>query len=94
MQEEHIIIFKDDCFHCQFALPELRVVLRTDSGGLFEGINGPSWPAAVAEFHRQPRNTQLNQNRKRSGRSSKKTETHQMNFSHYNYQLLMEKAYT
>lgn len=37
----------DERFHCQFALPELGVVLRTDSGEFCQKMNGLGWPAAV-----------------------------------------------
>lgn len=75
MYARETFFLRDEHFHFQFALPELRVVLRTDSGKLFQGMNDLSWPVSeLLKFGCQPRKAQFNQNRKCSGRSSKKTE--------------------
>lgn len=46
MKQNIYFISKDEHLQCLASLPELKVVLRTHSGELFEGMNGPCRPAA------------------------------------------------
>lgn len=77
----YYFIFKaDERLHCQFALPEVQVVMRTDSGELFHGDEYLGLDRQLIQSLAKSQKTQLNQNRKLSGRSSKKPKTHQTNF--------------
>lgn len=70
---------QDERFSCQPVLPEVWVVMRTYSGELFQGMNSLGWTDCWCRVWPEA-NIHTYQNRKRSGRSSKKPKTHQTTF--------------